>query len=711
MNAQSGKSVDGAIKAALSGYATSEFVTQAVNTAKSELTTKLGTLQAAVESKIDDTALQSALKAYTNTESLTKLLEDKVSKTDLQQVDDKFGQYVSTEYASTNYATKAELNNLDAEVKLKATKEQLDAVDEKVDKRVTNDALELELANYVKTTDLSKQLQEKANNTDIERLESSIAEKVGQEAITTALEAYTTTTDLNAQLKLKADKTELENYVEQTDFNELQGTVEEHTESINTLTTDLNSKVSDAQLTQQLTAYTLKSSFDGHVQDTTTHVTANERKEWNAKIDTEVLNDAVKTGDDAVKEALTAQITEVQGSIPKVDATYNAESFATSVNAQSGKSVQGALTALHTEITSETSSSISRALANYVTTSTLEEKEGELTTKIDAAQSAGDTAQSNLTKHINETDKHVSTSEKTKWNEKIDQVTLDSTISEAKQSIKADYTDAINTAIGSVFTWKGTVDSLDDLKEKSDTAKTGDVYNVTNEGGANYVFSGDKESENEGWDKLSENLDGLATKAELTNHTGNDTLHFTAEQKSQWQTDISKAKTNITSLTSQVEGLSTNLESTTSQASSNAAQIELLQKADQDINNKLSNKVNSTEFEELETTVTQLDDKFGQYVSQEEASTTYATKQEVKTVKDDVALKATKTEVTELTQRVDECVTNDGLTEKLKNYNVMTDDITKAVITKVLIYTDATKAPALDKREAGVLYLIAEASS
>ena len=39
------------------------------------------------------------------------------------------------------------------------------------------------------------------------------------------------------------------------------------------------------------------------------------------------------------------------------------------------------------------------------------------------------------------------------------------------------------------------------------------------------------------------------------------------------------------------------------------------------------------------------------------------------------------------------------------------DALTSTSITKVLVYTDPSKAPELSKREAGVLYLIAEASS
>lgn len=68
---------------------------------------------------------------------------------------------------------------------------------------------------------------------------------------------------------------------------------------------------------------------------------------------------------------------------------------------------------------------------------------------------------------------------------------------------------AIKSEFGSVYKWKGTVDTLDDLKAlPEDDLKVGDVYNVK-ESGMNYGWTGEKESDkyDDGWDPLGGLID------------------------------------------------------------------------------------------------------------------------------------------------------------------------------------------------------------
>lgn len=62
----------------------------------------------------------------------------------------------------------------------------------------------------------------------------------------------------------------------------------------------------------------------------------------------------------------------------------------------------------------------------------------------------------------------------------------------------------IKREFGSVYEWKGSVDTLADLKAlPEETLKIGDVYDVK-ESGMNYGWTGDKDSDkyDDGWDPL-----------------------------------------------------------------------------------------------------------------------------------------------------------------------------------------------------------------
>lgn len=64
---------------------------------------------------------------------------------------------------------------------------------------------------------------------------------------------------------------------------------------------------------------------------------------------------------------------------------------------------------------------------------------------------------------------------------------------------------SIKNEFGSVYSWKGSVDTLAELKAIPESElRVGDVYNVK-ESGMNYAWTGEKDSDkyDEGWDPLA----------------------------------------------------------------------------------------------------------------------------------------------------------------------------------------------------------------
>lgn len=626
-------------------YAKSATVTELqTEVGKKANQTEVTALTELVEGKVDkdglDSAIETALEGYTDTAGLTALLEVKADKKDLQSL-------------QTTVASKVDSNTLDTT-----------------------------LADYVKSDDLAEQLATKADDSDIESLQQALAGKVESTTLTETLEDYVKSTDFTKQLADKADASELTKYALKTTVDTLEGEVDANTASITSLTEQLEQKIDDTQLTKKLEPYTLKTEFTEHTTDQTDklHITDQERIDWNAKVDTTLLDSTVQTGDNAVKEELGKQITALEKKIPIVDKVYNSDLFPTSENAQSGVTVKAALTELHDSLIEEIAGG-DISLEGYATLEDLNSQKTTLDTSIkkaqttaDSATSAAQTAQAaaeaaqetatgaqeaantaqetantantaagtaqttataaqtaaekaqstadnaktsadkantDLTKHTSNNEIHVTAIQKTNWDAKIDQNSLDSAITKAKEDIQK----TIDTAVGSVFTWKGSVDSLTELTSKDD-AKVGDVWNVKEENGANYVYSGDTATGESGWDKLSENLDGLATKSEFDSHKNNNNLHFTDTEKNTWNSKITTATANITSLQSDVsglqsttgtlttelgdlsdtvDGLSGNLNTVTQQVLGHNESIENLQKADQDFETKLADKATKDE--------------------------------------------------------------------------------------------------------------------
>lgn len=124
------------------------------------------------------------------------------------------------------------------------------------------------------------------------------------------------------------------------------------------------------------------------------------------------------------------------------------------------------------------------------------------------------------------TNKLVSATEKSTWNEKANKATTLSGYGITDAYTKTEVDDKLS----SVYKFKGTIESIDSLPTSGNVI--GDVYNLEDTG-ANYAWTGT------GWDKLSETIDlsGYATKTELDDKVdkvigkGLSTNDYTTEEK------------------------------------------------------------------------------------------------------------------------------------------------------------------------------------
>lgn len=616
-----------------------------------------------IESKADQAYVDGELikkldlatfEAYTNTEQIQfDELSAKINK--------KFEDYTDT-------------ITLNALLDGKADTTTVTNLETELEKKVGQDAIDIALEAYTTTEKLTEQLNLKADKTDL----ANYAEKTTVTALDKTVQGHTTEiTDIKTQLNDKVSDATL---TERLQAYTLKSTFDNHTQNLDEdvlHVTDAEKKGWDAKVDSEQLDSVVKAGDQAVKDELSEQITAVQNsipkvdQEWIPETSEESANaqsgasvkgalDALhkeitteigvvdsKLSGYATTEALEQQNTTLTASIKKAqDAADAAKSAAQAAQTAAEEAQSTADTAqASADAAQETASGAQEAAATAQDAAEAAQADAtaantaadKAQTTAESASTAATNAQNAIDTHAGKTDIHVTSTQKTNWDAKIDKNGLDTAINKAKEDIQKEYQKAIDTAVSSVFTWKGSVDDLTDLTSKTD-AKVGDVYNVKNENGANYVYSGDTDGENKGWDKLSENLEGFAAKSELSAHTGNSNYHFTDIEKSTWQSDISKAKIDIASAKSDistlqgrvttVEGttgtLRTDLDKVTEQVQSHGSSIELLQQADEDFETELVNKVDSTKFTTelnkkantsdltkyaLQTTVTALDSR------------------------------------------------------------------------------------------------------
>ena len=215
--------------------------------------------------KIDD----SDLVEYEKTSNVNTKLNNKANTTDLNAHTGNTNIHVTSD-EKTKWDSKLDSSALNGY----ATET---FVTEKITEAATSG--KVDLTGYAKTVEVDNKLASKADKTEIPDI-SNLATKdelsthtnnssihiTANEKIAwnnkldaSALDAYTTTDDLNSALALKANKEELFS----GDYNDLQ----------------------NLPVIPDTSNFVTKSQLDGHINNTTIHVTTDEKDTWNAKLD------------------------------------------------------------------------------------------------------------------------------------------------------------------------------------------------------------------------------------------------------------------------------------------------------------------------------------------------------------------------------------------------------------------------------------------
>lgn len=468
-----------------------------------------------------------------------------------------------------------------------------------------------ETATESTVAEIQDKLSKKAEQSTVTALSQTVSTKADK----TALDALTTTVNTKAsEESVNKLQTELQSAKDdvtqaQTDITELETRV---TSAESTITSLESTKATKDELEQEVSQ--LESSITEttekittHTEDGDIHVTADQKKGWDDKYTKQEVTDLLtsKADQSTVTEAL-----ELKADKSKLEELKT--EVGTKASTETVTALQDQVTGIDTEVDGLTSNLES------------------LTTKVDGI------------------DEIVKT--------KADQTaltTLENTVSSNKTEIEGKLTTAkteleekIKDAVSSMFKWKGEVENEEALKAIEEKV-VGDVYNVK-EDGANYVWSGEE------WDKLSENITGLATRDELTTAKG------------ELQGNIDKVSGELTTTKTELSGKITELESTVS-----ANKTEIDGKLDTHEKNTTvhftgEEKKNLTaQVNTLETTVASKVNSTDFESFKSEVGTTYATKTEVTELSATIDKKAAQADLDELSDQVEANKT--ALTSKVEN--------------------------------------------
>lgn len=473
---------------------------------KTDIEAKLDAAKTELSSEIDtkvDTA-KSALETSIN-EVDTKLTEHTsdtakhVSEEDRKKWDDTYSKSETDEKLSTkvdNTVYEKQVEDLEKEI---ATKANETTVTE-IDGRVTT------LEGEVKTLESTKATKEELA-TEVSTLNGAINKKADQ----TALDDHAKNTSLHIQ------EGERESWTAKVDTEQLNQAIEKAIEPL-----ALQTEVDEIQKELQTKAKAV--DLATHIDDTKKHVSADERTAWNSKAEKSDIDKAVATleAEIATKVDQEAYDTEIQGIKDSVATKANQtdlEDHTTNTDIHVGEGERAKWDA-------------------KAETSHVDEKVATAKTELEATIGETD---NKITDHIADDDKHVTPEQKETWSDKYTKQETDN-----KLALKADKTELestktqlqseIKNAVTSMFKYKGEVATYSELEKEELQKEVGDVYNVE-DSGANYVWNGTE------WDKLSENISGLAQKTDLDEHIHNETVHFTGDEKSQMQSSITSLET------------------------------------------------------------------------------------------------------------------------------------------------------------------------
>ena len=357
------------------------------------------------------------------------------------------------------------------------------------------------------------------------------------------------------------------------------------------------------------------SELSSHIGNTTVHITADERKKWNAKsdvkLDTELSNTSTNAiSNKAVTEALsskanssdlsnhtgnnTIHITDAERTKwnAKSDVKLDTELSNTSTNAISNKAVTEAITS-HTgnssiHITDAERTKWNNAAAGTVTVDSAlsSTSENPVQNKVVNSALSSKANSSKLTSHTGNTTVHITADERTKWNgilekakaytdEKygsidkmdfyvIESGTHESITSPSKSLIYLEKASSGTQYESWIYRDKWMNIGSDDLNLDNYYNKT-EVVNLINNSKLTVDSALSSTSENPVQNKVVKTeLDKKASSETVTSHIGNNTIHITADERKKWNaksdvkldTELSNTSTNAISNKAVTEALS-----------------------------------------------------------------------------------------------------------------------------------------------------------
>ena len=312
--------------------------------------------------------------------------------------------------------------------------------------------------------------------------------------------------DLKSALNLKADKSELNTKVDKVEGKSLISNTE--IERLKNVTnyddTDVKTDIADIKtsLDNKLESTDLD-DINAHVSNTSIHITADERIKWDAKVDDSDLVGYEKTSDVNTKLNNKANKTDLNTHTGNTNIHVTANDKQKWNNKLDNTALNGYATeSFVTTKIAEAATSGKVDLTGYATTIEVNNKLASKADKTEIPDISNLATKDELSTHADNSSIHITASEKTAWNNKLDASALGAYTT----------THDLNSALA--------------LKANKDELFSGDYNDLQNL-------------------PVIPDTSNLATKGQLDGHINNATIHVTTNDKNNWNAKLDSADLTV----------------------------------------------------------------------------------------------------------------------------------------------------------------------
>ena len=318
--------------------------------------------------------------------------------------------------------------------------------------------------------------------------------------------------DLKSALNLKADKSELNTKVDKVEGKSLISNTEiERLKNVtNYNDTDVKTDIAaiKTSLGRKLESADLN-DINAHVSNTSIHITADERIKWDAKVDDSDLVGYEKTSDVNTKLNNKANKTDLNAHTGNTNIHVTANDKQKWNNKLDNTALNGYATeSFVTTKIAEAATSGKVDLTGYATTIEVNNKLASKADKTEIPDISNLATKDELSTHADNSSIHITASEKTAWNNKLDTSALDAYTT----------TDDLNSALA--------------LKANKDELFSGDYNDLKNL-------------------PVIPDTSNFVTKSQLDGHINNTTIHVTTDEKDTWNAKLDS--TDLTAHTNNAE--------------------------------------------------------------------------------------------------------------------------------------------------------------